>query len=533
MAPPVRRWLLVLAVLTLLALHAFLAVHSLWIKSTTFDEVTHLPAGLAQAATGEVRLNPQHPPLVKLLAGLAASTAEPRLPLEGAAYRERREWDFGRQVLYEEGNDAMALLRRGRLPVVGLSVVCALLVFLWSRRRDGDLAGLASLALYAFSPTVLAHARLVTMDAAVTAGAVATLYFWWRSASRESPHLGLEAACGLALGVALAAKFSGLLLLPAMAAAELLAGGSRERWRRRARAWTVVLAVAAAVVELSYLSPDGLPRYFAGLSHLYADRNPDYHYYLAGRFSRDGFPHYFLVALGLKTTVPALLAMLGGLALAARTLLRAAANRQEPDVRRCRDDLYLLLPAAAWLVVTSATAANWGVRYVLPLYPILFVLAGALVPWLGRRGRRAPRWLLVLLLMTHGSETVAAHPDYIPYFNQLAGGVRGGPRWLDGSNLDWGQDLYRLPGWLRDRGVGRVRLLYFGTALPEYFGVATEPMVEADWRDEPRPGAYVISAEYLVRGLHQAESRGWKTDWLRRYRPVDVLGGSLYLYIFE
>ena len=528
----VRRRLLVPAVLSLLALHAFLAVHSLRRKSTTFDEVTHLPAGLAQVATGEVRLNPQHPPLVKLLAGLAASTLEPRLPLDGDAYREGREWDFGRQVLYELGNDAMALLSRGRLPVVGLSVACALLVFLWSRRRDGDLAGLASLALYAFSPTVLAHARLVTMDAAVTAGAVGALYFWWRSARRETPHLGLEAACGLALGVALAAKFSGLLLLPAMALAELLAVGFRRSWKRRARAWVVVAAVAAAVVEVAYLLPHDPLRYVGDLGLLYADRNPDYHYYLAGRFSREGFPHYFLVAMGLKTTLPGLLAMLGGLALAGRTAIRAASSRREGDARISGDDLFLWLPALLWLAVTSATAANWGVRYVLPLYPLLFVLAGGLVPWLGRLSRRGG-WLLALVLATHASEAVKAHPDYIPYFNQLAGGVAGGPRWLDGSNLDWGQDLYRLPAWLRQRGIDRVRLLYFGTALPGYFGVTTEPMAESDWRDEPRPGVYVISAEYLVRGLHQAESRGWKSDWLRRYRPVDVLGGSLYLYVFE
>lgn len=508
----------------LLALHAALAIHSLWRKSTTFDEVTHLPAGLAQVATGEVWLNPQHPPLVKLLAGLAASTLEPRLPLDGPLYRRQREWDFGRQVLYERGNDAMALLRRGRLPVVALSLAGAVAVFLWSRRRFGDAAGLASLALYAFSPTVLAHARLVTMDAAVAAGTVATLYLWWRATTCREASVGRELACGLALGATLAAKFSGLLLLPAMAAAELLAHGPRRGWGRRIRAWAVVAAAALVVIELAYLWPHDPLRYFKDLHLLYADRNPEYHYYLAGEFRKEGFPQYFLVALGLKTTLPGLAAMLGGLALA------AARGRRRQG---WRDDLYLWVPALLWLAATSATAANWGVRYVLPLYPLLFVLAGGLVPAaLGHR-LRAVRWLVPLLLLVHASETVKAHPDYIPYFNQIAGGTRGGPRWLDNSNLDWGQDLCRLPGWLRERGIEGVRLLYFGTALPEYFGVVQVHMSQQDWRVAPRPGFYVISAEYLVRGLHQAESRGWASDWLRRYEPVDVLGGTLYLYAFE
>lgn len=508
----------------LLALHGGLAVQSLWRKSTTFDEVTHLPAGLAQVATGEVWLNPQHPPLVKLLAGLAASTLSPRLPLEEPSYGWRREWDFGRQVLYQGGNDAMALLRRGRLPVVALSVVGGLAVFLWSRRRFGDAAGLASLTLYALSPTVLAHARLVTMDAAVAAGMTLTLYLWWRATTSRQGSLGLELACGLALGVTLASKFSGLLLLPAMALAELAANGPRRGWRRRVRAWAVAAAAALAVIQLAYLWPDDPLRYFKGLDLLYADRNPEYHYYLAGEFRKEGFPQYFLVALGLKTTLPGLAAMLGGMALAAARGWRR---------RDWRDDLFLWIPALLWLTVTSATAANWGVRYVLPLYPLLFVLAGALVPWARGLGLRGVGWLVPLLLLAHASETAKAHPDYIPYFNQVAGGTRGGPRWLDNSNLDWGQDLYRLPGWLDERGVEGVRLLYYGTALPEYFGVVTVPMSQQDWREKPRPGLYVISAEYLVRGLRQAESRGWHSDWLRRYEPVDVLGGTLYLYAFE
>ena len=520
-----------LACAALLAVHAGLAVHSLWIKSPVFDETTHLPAGLAHARTGEMRLNRQHPPLVKLLAGFAADTLDPFLPLDHANYLEGREWDFGRRVLFSAGNDPMELFRRGRLPVVGLSVLGGLAVFLWSRRRWGDLAGLAGLTLYAFSPTVLAHARLVTMDAAVAAGAVWTLYLWWR-ATRGRGGPSIELACGVALGLALASKFSGLLLLPTMALCDLWANGLRARsleggWRRRLRAWTLVGAAATTVLAFAYLDPTGPLRYIEDLGRLYGDRNPDYRYYLHGDFSSDGWPHYFLVALGIKTTLPALAAMLGGLAL--------AATRRE----RWRDDLYLWLPAALWLGVTSWGASNWGVRYVQPLYPWLFVLAGRLVPLL-RRTAPTVRVLAALLLVAHGMEAIRRHPDYIPYFNQIVGDNRihdgkpqGGIHWLDGSNLDWGQDLYRLPGWLADRGIARARTLYYGTGSPTAFGVPIDPDLRAeDWTREPRPGIYVISAQYLIRGLSQAEIHDTGTDWLRRYEPIDSLGGTLYLYVF-
>ena len=537
-----RTWRTWLAAAVLLAAHVGLAVSSLAVKSVTNDELAHLPAGLAAVATGELRLNPEHPPLVKLLAGLAASTLHPDLPLNGRAYREGNEWGFGRRVFFESGNDPRALLFRGRLPIVALSVLGGLGVFLWSRRRFGAGGGLLSLALYAFSPTVLAHGRLVTMDAAVAAGTVWTLYLVWRArppASGAPPLRRLavrSGACGLALGLTLAAKFSGLILLPALALADLGAFGVRVRsvWRERLVRWGVMLPVAALVVAAFYAGGGGLLRYVRDLGHLYGENDPNALYYLGGRFRHGSFPEYFLVALAVKTSLAGLLAMAGGLALAGRALARRAP--------RWRDDLYLWVPAAVWLAVHSAFALDLGVRYDLPLYPLLFVLAGGLVPAVaaavggagsGRLAVVLPVAVTALLGLAQLSTALGAHPDYLPFFNRLVGGERGGLRWLDDSNLDWGQDLARLAPWLAARGIGRVRLLYYGAGVPSAYGVEREPMLASDWLQTPRPGVYVVSAEYLIRGLHQAETAEVASDWLRRYRPSDVLGGTLYLYRFR
>ncbi len=562
-----QAWRTWLAAALLLAAHAGLAVSSLAVKSVTNDELAHLPAGLAAVATGELRLNPEHPPLVKLLSGLAASTLHPSLPLASPAYRQGNEWAFGHRVFFESGNDPRTLLFRGRLPIVALSMLGGLGVFLWSRRRFGAGGGLLSLALYAFSPTILAHGRLVTMDAAVAAGTVWTLYLAWRARRPETGahplgHLAVRSgACGLALGLTLAAKFSGLILLPALALADLGASGVRARsvWRERLVRWGVMLPVAALVVTAFYLGAGGLARYVHDLGHLYGENDPNALTYLAGRFRQGRFPEYFLVALAVKTSLAGLVAMAGGLALAGRALLRRTP--------RWRDDLYLWIPAALWLAVHSGLALDLGVRYVLPLYPLLFVLAGGLVPaltpnripelaatpgnqpetaegrpgtgsgagrsWLRRLAPTLPALLASVLGLAQLSTALVAHPDYLPFFNRLAGGARGGVRWLDDSNLDWGQDLARLAPWLAARRIGRVRLLYYGAGVPRAYGVEREPMLPSDWLQAPRPGDYVVSAEYLIQGLHQAETAGVASDWLRRYRPSDVLGGTLYLYRFR
>ena len=506
----------------LLAAHAALATHALWSQSAGYDETSHLAAGLAAVATGELRLNPQHPPLVKLAAGLAASSLHPKLPLAGDAYAAGREWEFGRDVLFRSGNDPMALLRAGRLPVVALSTLAGIAVFAWSRARFGAGAGCFSLALWAFSPTALAHAGFVAMDAAMAAGATGVLGLWWAILRRRT-SLARELALGLALGAALAAKFSALFLLPAMALAQLAAGdlaprGGGASRAARLRPWLVALPTAALALETAYLFPADPLRYLRDLATLHADHPADYVYYLA-EFRTGRFATYFPIAMAVKSTLPELVAMAGGLALAAR--------RREA----WGDDVYLWLPALVWLLAHVLFADDLGVRYVLPVYPLLFVLAGALWPAARRLGAAAPAALVALAGLQAGT-ALGAHPHYLSYFNPAAGGPLAGPRWLDDSNLDWGQELARLPAWLAAHGVERVRLLAFGTNEPDAYGLHTEPLLPSDWRQEPRPGAYVVSAHWLVHGLYMARTQGAHSDWLERYKQVDVLGGSMYLYIF-
>lgn len=535
------RWTWVLAV-GLLLLHGGLAVNSLWQKAVTYDELSHLPAGLAFVTTGKMELNRQHPPLVKLLAGAAASTTDPELELDGDICRAGNEWRYGRRVLFEMGNDHLAMLRLGRLPTVVLSMLGGLVVFLWSRRRFGDGGGLFSLGLYAAAPTVLAHARWVTMDAAVSTGVVTVLYLWWRfqcARPFDAPATPTTPAdtrrlllTGLALGLALSAKFSALILLPAMVLTELAAHAPSTRlwqhWRRRLHAWSTVLVVALVTLQLTYLGTGPPLRYFADVFRINADRVPGYAYYLSGEFSPEGFPHYFLVAMAVKTALPGLLAMFAALVLA---VFRARQHRAAPSV--WRDDIFLWLPAVLWLGVTSAFAANLGVRYVLPVYPLLFVLAGALVPWLRQRGGRFGALVPSLLVVAQIATAAAVHPHYLPFFNRAAGGVQAGPAWLDDSNLDWGQDLLLLPAWLRQQGIDEpVRLLPVGHAVPEFYGLRRQLFDKQSWEGTPRPAVYVVSAHQLVRGVERARREGVHTDWLLRYRPDAVLGGSLYLYVF-
>jgi len=110
------------------------------------------------------------------------------------------------------------------------------------------------------------------------------------------------------------------------------------------------------------------------------------------------------------------------------------------------------------LLINLPTSLNIGVRYMLPLYPLLALTAGIGAVWLWPRLRAAA----ILLLVWTAISTAAAHPDYLAYFNELGGGHP--ERILVDSDLDWGQDMARLAAELQLRHVSYLHMacLYTG-----------------------------------------------------------------------
>lgn len=531
------------AAVALALLFAFVlqAVASMAVHTATSDETSHLPSGYTYVKTGSIRLNPQHPPLVKLLAGIAILPLGPRLDLSHPAWTSEppNEWAFGRAFLYS--NDADRLLFLGRLPVVLLAVLLGVVVWRWARELFGEIAGVAALALFAFCPTVIAHGHLVTMDvplAAFTAMAVYALRAWLLRGSARRLLLA-----GAALGLVLATKFSGLVILAAevgvvglSALLPPLAGARGRNGRRlpsplapaepaaRARAAVVGSAVLAgtalAVVWAAYLFPADPLFYWKGMLLVNKDHDPTYADYLMGAFKVGGFWHYFPVAFLVKTPAPTLLLLALGAALALPRRRRA----------RALDEILLTVPPTAFFLATSAMAANIGVRYLIPVFPFAWIVASRAAAFLWERP--AGRAGLAVLGAWLVAGTVRIYPDHLAYFNEIAGGPSRGPDWLDDSNLDWGQDLKRLKAWMARNGVEKIRLLYAWNGSPDYYGIRYEPVTKQDWLERPRPGLYAVSVMWLVRGRLAARTEGAHCDWLDRYEPVDRVGYSFYIYRF-
>jgi hypothetical protein len=263
--------------------------------------------------------------------------------------------------------------------------------------------------------------------------------------------------------------------------------------------------------------------------------------FLNGEFAMRGRWWFFPYAFAVKTTIPAM--ALGALAFAALFRRRTGGDARQPWRARVWASLYagaplVALVAAYWLFAINSDL-NIGHRHLLPIYPAMCILAGGAAFWIepffdrptapeppprGRERRtppasdRRPRpvsgWRTAMaaaglaLLAWHVAASLAIRPDYLAYFNELAGGPSQGYRHLADSSLDWGQDLPALKDWLDREGLQRadgVYLSYFGTARPEYYGIrATQLAGFIDRRPPPsqppaplRGGVYCVSATVL------------------------------------
>ena len=227
-------WLTAVALLVIQATLALTIVHR---ESLTFDEDDHMFAGYMMWKAADYGLNPEHPPLVKLLATVPILSRDLWVPpplhhqfFKTEAYLNGRDW------LARNDGDRQHLVFKMRVSAELLALGLCLLVFLTAREWFGDAAGLLALTLVVFDPNILAHSALVTTDIGVSCFFVAAIWAFYRFATR--PTLVRLLLAGVATGLLLATKHSGILIGPmfvSLIAWEVLTAPREERKRTARR----------------------------------------------------------------------------------------------------------------------------------------------------------------------------------------------------------------------------------------------------------------------------------------------------------
>jgi len=510
-------------VAALIALFVTLAVSSLLSDSQTSDEAIHLASGYAYLTRGDFALNPEHPPLAKEIAAIGPLLLGATLPLTDpswdAAHHSAFQLPFGERFLYHNRVPFMTLLDAGRLPIVGLGALLCLTVFVFARDLFGWRAGLLSLGLCALSPNILAHARLVTTDLAVAFFLLLTMYCLHRYL--EKPAAARLLLTGAAAGLTLASKFSAVVVAPVILVALLAA--PRAPGLERAIASTLVAFGAMMGVALIVLAATygfvHVPVYFSGLAGVFTTVTGGTEAFLLGRYSDTGWWYYYPVTMAIKTPVPALL-------LFAALPLHYLGARHRGALRR---HIVLIAPLVLFGGAALVAARNVGLRHVLPLYPILFVLAGQAATYLSRR-----RVLAGALGVWYAGAALLVHPSYLAYVNVLWGGPSQGWRLVSDSNLDWGQDFVRLKRYMQREGVNDLLLGWYGNQDPAYYGIDYQYLPSVG-HIHPAPAHLVSSDRVLVavsamtlQGMFMPDKTAY--DWLRRRTPAARIGDSILVY---
>jgi len=474
-------------------------------ESQTWDEANHIFTGYRSWTHADFGLNPEHPPLLKLLATTPLLWSRPKSPALEERYFKEDAFLRGKEFLYQ--NDPEKILARTRTFAASLTLLAALVVFFGTREMFGRGAAFISLALVTFDPNLLAHGALITTDVGLACFMFLSVYLFYRFV--KSPSALRLIMAGVAAGLVLAVKHTGLLVLPILfllSLSEIIFNVvERKKIGRDALKLLGSLALITLIGWVALWSfyrfryearPDGLQmnpplvEYVKGLkpseawpistatrfrilpeSYLYGlvdvRLTADYYTsYVLGKVYAHGVRFYFPVVFLIKSTV-------GVLALFLLSLGVIATRR----LNRRREIVFLVVPTIFYLLVAMTVGMNIGVRHVLILYVFLYVLIGGAASSLFQ-GNRKWAYAGAVFLLVHAGSSVTAFPNYIPYANELWGGPSQTHKYLTDSNSDWGQQLKSIKRYLDQRGTQECWFLYFaeGVAEPSYYGIPCKPL---------------------------------------------------------
>jgi 4-amino-4-deoxy-L-arabinose transferase-like glycosyltransferase len=562
--------------------------------SLIYDESAHIPAGYSYLTQHDMRLNPEHPPLLKDLAALPLLFIQPKFETTADFWTkdnaDASQWNAGKSFLFASGNNPDQIVFWSRLPIILLSLLLGLFIFKWTRELAGLGAGLFALTLYAFDPNILGHNHFVTTDVGIAAFITFAFYYFLHFIKEPTRKNMLLA--GLFLGLVQLAKFSAVLTFPVFGLLLIIyplvrLHGHKSRWQSLGEyLWKgcLVFLISFLVVYVAYflntyqMPPEKLPEIMSHYMHpddprpltVYTRKailainsvpllEPMANYvfgvvrvfqrvgggnvtYFLGEVSVQGFLSYFPVIFMIKEPLPTIFLILFTLTIAFIAIVRSIFSEPKKIGHhlayylRTRVIEFSMLTFITLYALTSITGRlNIGLRHLLPIFPFMYILLSVGLFRFIRKKHNDYKHLLYLAAVTLLGilifQTIAAYPSYTSYFNSLAGGPTQGYRFATDSNADWGQDLKRLHLFLTAHPeITKIKTDYFGMVDLDYY---IGGRYEKWWAAKRplEPGWYAISTLFLQEGIYDTrKSNAESYRWLKNKTPLYQVGTSILIY---
>lgn len=550
----------------LLTFMALLSAGAARRESVTIDEVAHIGAGVSYLQKLDMRMNLEHPPLVKALAALPLVLRGVRADYSNLSWTFSNkdfneflgEWVFGHWLIMR-WNDPYSTVRWARVPMLLLTLLLGLAIYVLGSRLGGVWGGLLCLCVYASTPAFLAFGPLVITDIAIALFwvlAVWQLPGMWRNPSRRS-----IVQFGLVLAGALLSKFSsGLLFFVFIAFAlslrwrgvpdQPMDKAARRTWRRRAwlnlakatlwasffvyvtyfvlswnqptDSFSVIPHFPASPFLRRLLMPVWLYLRGVALFALSAGSRPTY---ILGHAYSHGVWFYFPVLFLLKSPLAFLLLLLltAGIAI----LWKARAGEQ-PSAIPSGMELHwraVWVSLVVFVAVSMLNRLDISIRHFTVALALLILLLAPLPRMLqllrdsNWRGARSVTLATIGLAVLSLATALWAYPHYFPFLNVLGFG-RPGYLLVNDSNLDWNHALPEVESFVRQRGLSHVLLDQWGFSEPEAY--VPQAQIWSCQEAAPSDGGQwaVVSANNIA--------DGHTCLWLMQYPHQVLAGGSMY-----
>ncbi len=562
-------------------------------ESQTIDEAVHIASGVSYWQTGDFRMNPEHPPLIKLIATVPLAVLGVQSFTDHPLWAQWNQWEYADYFLYHNVYSVQAMLLVSRIPIMLLSIALGWWIFKASSSLFGGWGGVLSVGMYAFDPNIIAHSRYVTTDLGFTAFAFASVYRLAVLLRRPTARNGtLFALSFFAMAMS---KFSSepftLIIIASLVIVRLVYRTIPALQWKMIRRWLTV-AIPAMIVAtfalygfdvrrpaddprinqlysqrqtfLEQHNPQTLPplerfvvtrlgdrgqsigKFIEGLSDI---RVPMYSFvrgaitvighniggqgsYVLGHHGDRGWWYYFPLAIAVKTPLPTIIAFISVILLgAARWKRNGRTSRSTIDrLRRIPVEITLYaLIPLFFVLISMGSRLNLGWRHMMPVYPFIFVLIGSLASLRIHTMRPLRTLVPIVLVLNIALIQFGTFPNELGYFNSLVGGTANGPRYLLDSNLDWGQDLPKLATYVHDNGITSLPYAYYGRATVSEYVPQATRLPSTEEIKNGTPMPRGIVA-ISVGELMRSDK---KYSWLYGRRPNHVVGSSIYIYTID
>jgi 4-amino-4-deoxy-L-arabinose transferase-like glycosyltransferase len=550
----------IMPVALLLAIFFLLVFTSVITKSPICDEAGHhIAAGYSYVKTGDFRMNPSAPPLLRLIMGAPLLFLDLKIPVDHPSWLTINSSEFSRQFLYVYNKNADMIVFLSRLPVIFVSILLGLFIFIWAKGLYGRAAGLLALFLYVFSPTILANAGLAMLDMGCALFIFLALFQFWRYLKDKSIYNAL--LCAITFGLAQSSKFTSLVLIPLfliLAAIDIIQekknmaasirhvtghllfiffAGFFVLWATygfelkpllknapdieekieyiKKASYAVPLIggerLAASAVNFAKNVPIPLSAYavsFLGVAK--SVTVGDQPLFFMGNSLSSGSKIYYAVLYLIRTPLAALLLLFFAILSFKRRIRTGILT-----------NAFLILPIIFIFGSASFSRLQGGLRYIIPLYPFLFVWISGLATVDIKRHAFIWKASFYALCIWYALSSIAAYPNYLSYFNELVGGPDGFGYKIT-ADADWGQDLKELKKYMTKNNIKSVKLLCFGTADPAYYGIQYEDLNKEEYEKPVAGKRYAISVRYLP-----------SVKWADKYPPLDKVANTIFIYEFK